>query len=57
MAIECKDKKTGVYSILGTTSLSYNNPNLDYRARVEIRINGTLLSLSIMISLVRSKFR
>jgi hypothetical protein len=33
-------KKAGVYSILGTISFSPNNPNIDYRARIEIRING-----------------
>lgn len=33
-------KKAGIYSILGTISFSPNNPNIDYRARIEIRING-----------------
>ncbi|KFN03723.1 ABC transporter permease [Bacillus clarus] len=30
----------GVYSVLGTIAFIPNNPNLDYRARVEIRVNG-----------------
>lgn len=29
-----------MYSILGTISFSPNNPNIGYRARIEIRING-----------------
>ncbi|MES9690140.1 ABC transporter permease [Bacillus toyonensis] len=30
----------GVYSVLGTIGFLPNNPNLNYRARVEIRVNG-----------------
>lgn len=32
--------KNGVYLISGTISFSSNNPNVNYRARVEIRVNG-----------------
>lgn len=34
-------KTGGVYSIIGTIGFLPNNTNLDYRARVEIRVNGT----------------
>ena len=33
-------KTRGVYSIIGTIGFFPNNSNFDYRARVEIRVNG-----------------
>lgn len=33
-------EKRGVYSIIGTMSFFPNDPTINYRARVEIRING-----------------
>ncbi|MFC5986884.1 C1q-like domain-containing protein [Marinicrinis lubricantis] len=32
--------RRGVYSILGTIAFNPTNPNVNYRARVEIRVNG-----------------
>lgn len=32
-------KTGGIYSVLGTISFRPNNPNLDYRAHVEIRVS------------------
>lgn len=33
-------KTKGVYSIIGTIGFFPNDPTLNYRARVEIRVNG-----------------
>ncbi|MEH7466072.1 hypothetical protein V7195_06095, partial [Priestia megaterium] len=34
-------KKDGVYSIIATIGFSPNDQMLDYRTRIEIRVNGT----------------